>query len=428
MKIKKCAKKLLLKNGTILDPLAGKEYKGDVLVENGKIAAVGKISTKDADVIDCSGLIITHGFCDLHVHFREPGREDKETLETGSRAALAGGFTRVCAMPNTDPPIDSPESVRFIVEKADACPIHIHPIGAATKGQLGKELTEMSGMAEEGSVAFSDDGLPIMDGGVMRRVLEYGGMLDLPIINHAEDVCLRNDGVMNEGRTSTRLGLPGNPVEAEGVMVHRDLELAKLTGAKLHVPHISTATAVKNVSEMKKQYENISAEVTPHHLFFIDDDLKEFDTNLKVAPPIRSQSDRKELIKGFKNGTIDCIATDHAPHTIEDKEATFDMAAFGMIGLESCLGATLNVLVEEESLDLMTVIKALTVNPREIMGFETDIFAEKTPAELTIFDPKESWEFSKNDIFSKSCNSPFVGRKLTGRVKYTIVKNQIALI
>ena len=428
MNLKRLSKQTLFKGGTILDPVNEKEYKGDVLLVNGKIANVGKVNASDADVIDCKGMVITHGFCDLHVHFREPGREDKETLQSGSRAALAGGFTRVCTMPNTDPPIDSPESVRFIAEKGAECPIYIHPIGAATKGQKGKELTEMGGMAKEGAVAFSDDGLPIMDGGVMRRVLEYGGMLDKPVINHAEDECLRSNGVMNEGKMSTKLGLPGNPVEAEGVMVHRDLELAKLTGAKIHVPHMSTKQSVNHVAEMKKEYKNVSAEVAPHHLFFTDEDLDTFDTHLKVAPPIRSKMDKKALFEGLKNGTIDCIATDHAPHSIEDKETTFDLAAFGMIGLESCLGAVLKVLVQEEQMNLLPVIQTLTVNPRRVMGFETDLFAEGQLAELVIFSPEEKWEFTKKDIQSKSVNSPFVGRPLEGKVKYTIVKGNIASI
>ena len=428
MNLKRLSKQTLFKGGTILDPVNEKEYKGDVLLVNGKIANVGKVNASDADVIDCKGMVITHGFCDLHVHFREPGREDKETLQSGSRAALAGGFTRVCTMPNTDPPIDSPESVRFIAEKGAECPIYIHPIGAATKGQKGKELTEMGGMAKEGAVAFSDDGLPIMDGGVMRRVLEYGGMLDKPVINHAEDECLRSNGVMNEGKMSTKLGLPGNPVEAEGVMVHRDLELAKLTGAKIHVPHMSTKQSVNHVAEMKKEYKNVSAEVAPHHLFFTDEDLDTFDTHLKVAPPIRSKMDKKALFEGLKNGTIDCIATDHAPHSIEDKETTFDLAAFGMIGLESCLGAVLKVLVQEEQMNLLPVIQTLTVNPRRVMGFETDLFAEGQLAELVILSPEERWEFTKKDIQSKSINSPFVGRPLEGKVKYTIVKGNIASI
>ncbi|HDY75110.1 MAG TPA: dihydroorotase [Candidatus Marinimicrobia bacterium] len=425
MKTKKLAKRTLFKGGTILDPVKEKEFMGDILIVNGKIAAVGKVNVDDADVIDCKGWVVTHGFCDLHVHFREPGREDKETLETGSRAALAGGFTRVCAMPNTNPPIDSPESVRFVAEKSRNCPIHIHPIGAATKGQKGEELTEMAGMADEGAVAFSDDGRPIMNGGVMRRILEYAGMLGKPVINHAEDDGLRNEGLMNEGLMSTRLGLPGNPTQAEAIMVHRDLEIAKLTGAKLHIPHISTASATHHVAEMKQRYDQVTAEVTPHHLYFTDDDLGEYDTNLKVAPPIRGNADRKALINGLKNGTIDCIATDHAPHTIEDKESTFDLAAFGMIGLESCLGAVLKILVQEEGVNLLTVVKALTVNPRKIMGFETNLLTEKTVAELTIFNPHENWDFSRENIYSKSINSPYLGKSLAGKVKYTIVKGHL---
>jgi dihydroorotase len=283
----------------------------------------------------------------------------------------------------------------------------------------------MAGMADEGAVAFSDDGQPIMNGGVMRRILEYAGMLGKPVINHAEDDGLRNDGLMNEGLMSTRLGLPGNPTQAEAIMVHRDLEIAKLTGAKLHIPHISTASATHHVAEMKQCYDQVTAEVTPHHLYFTDDDLGEYDTNLKVAPPIRGNADRKALINGLKNGTIDCIATDHAPHTIEDKESTFDLAAFGMIGLESCLGAVLKILVQEEGVNLLTVVKVLTVNPRKIMGFETNLLTEKAVAELTIFNPHENWDFSRDNIYSKSINSPYLGKSLTGKVKYTIVKGHL---
>ncbi len=422
---RKLQKRTLLKGGTILDPFHQKEFKGDVFIENGKIAGIGKIHIEDTNVIDCHGQIITHGFCDLHVHFREPGREDKETLETGSKAAMAGGFTRVCVMPNTHPPIDSPESVRFIVEKSQNCSIYIHPIGAATKGQLGKELTEMAGMAQEGAVAFSDDGLSIMDGAMMRRVLEYGGMVDKPIINHAEDDFLRNGGLMNEGLMSTRLGLRGNPVQSEAVMVYRDLELAKLTRARLHVPHVSTRLAVEHIENIKKEIAGISSEVTPHHLFFTDEDLIHYDTQLKVAPPIRSQEDREWLIKGLKTGVIDCIATDHAPHTIEEKESTFDLAAFGMIGLESCLGAVVKVLFEEAEMDWVDIIRLITVNPRNIMGFDPDLFSIKTPVELVVIDPEEIWRFSRKDIFSKSINSPFIGRSLKGRVKAVLAKNHI---
>ena len=429
MKISKLKNQVLLKGGSILDPVLGMETKGDILIEKGKIKLVGKISApKSAEVIDCKGLIVTHGFCDVHVHFREPGREDKETLESGSMAALAGGFTRVCVMPNTNPPLDSPEAIRYTVDRSEECPIHIHPIGGITKGQDGKELTEMGIMLSEGVVAFSDDGLPVTDSGMMRNALEYATMFNVPVINHAEDLCLKKDGVMHEGVVSTNLGLPASPDITESNMVYRDLELTELTGARLHVPHVSSAKSADHIRKMKKKNDLVTAEVTPHHLYFIDEDLVTFDTNLKVAPPIRTKYDRKALIKAVKDGTFDCIATDHAPHAIEEKEGTFDMAPFGMIGLESCFGAVNQVMVKENKMDRVKLIQMLTVNPREIMGFDNDLLAEGNDAELTIFDPNEKWTFSREDIQSRSSNSPYVGAPLTGRVKYTIVKEHITEI
>ena len=423
MNLKKLPKKLVLQGGTILDPLSGRSKKGNVVIERNKIKSIGSATgAKDENMIDCSGLVITHGFCDLHVHFREPGREDKETLQTGSQAALAGGFTRVCIMPNTSPPLDSPESIRFIVEKAKECPVHIHPIGAVTKGQKGQELTEIQGIISEGAVALSDDGLPISDAQVMRLALEYTSMFDKPVINHAEDECLRNNGLMNEGEISTRLGLVGNPSLAEAIMIQRDLELANMVQAKLHVPHVTSAGGAANIRRMKKSNQNITAEVTPHHLFFNDQALLEYDTNFKVAPPIRTENDRKELIKAVKDGTLDCIATDHAPHTIEEKEATFELAPFGMIGLESCFGAVNKVL----DMPLKELIKLLTVNPRRIMGFDNDLFTIGCPAELTILDPDQEWIFKEQNIYSKSRNTPFFGEKLKGKVRFTISKGFIA--
>jgi len=423
MNLKKLPKKLVLQGGTILDPLSGRSKKGNVVIERNKIKSVGSTgSAKGETKIDCSGLVITHGFCDVHVHFREPGREDKETLQTGSRAALAGGFTRVCVMPNTSPPLDSPESIRFIVEKAEECPVHIHPIGAVTKGQKGQELTEVQGIISEGAVALSDDGLPISDAQVMRLALEYTSMFDKPVINHAEDECLRNNGLMNEGEISTRLGLAGNPSLAEAIMIQRDLELANMIQAKLHVPHVTSASGSANIRRMKKSNQNITAEVTPHHLFFNDQALLEYNTNFKVAPPIRTENDRKELIKAVKDGTLDCIATDHAPHTIEEKEATFEIAPFGMIGLESCFGAVNKVL----DMPLKELLKLLTVNPRRIMGFDNDLFTIGCPAELTILDPDQEWIFKEQNIYSKSRNTPFFGEKLKGKVHFTISKGFIA--
>jgi len=423
MNLKKLPKKLVLQGGTILDPLSGRSKKGNVVIERNKIKSVGSIGgTKGETKIDCSGLVITHGFCDVHVHFREPGREDKETLQTGSRAALAGGFTRVCIMPNTSPPLDSPESIRFVIEKAEECPVHIHPIGAVTKGQEGQELTEIQAIISEGAVALSDDGLPISDSQVMRLALEYTSMFDKPVINHAEDECLRNNGLMHEGEISTRLGLAGNPSLAEAIMIQRDLELANMIQAKLHVPHVSSAGGAANIRRMKKLNPNITAEVTPHHLFFNDQALLEYNTNFKVAPPIRTEDDRKELIKAVKDGTFDCIATDHAPHTIEEKEATFESAPFGMIGLESCFGAVNKVL----DMPLKELLKLLTVNPRRVMGFEEDLFKVGCAAELTILDPDQEWIYKEQNIYSKSRNTPFIGEKLKGKVRYTISKGTIA--
>ena len=429
LNIKKLPKKLILQHVNILDPLKEKVFKGNVLIINGKISEVGKFEqSANAKTINCEGLTLTHGFCDLHVHFREPGDENKETLMSGSRAALAGGFTRVCTMPNTIPPIDSPESISFIIQKSKDCPIHIHPFGAVTQGQKGKEITEMGLMYQAGAVAFSDDGLPIQNGLVMRKALEYSKMLDVPIINHAEDDCLRCDGVMNEGIMSTRLGLPGNPSISESTMVHRDLKLAEMTGAKLHVPHVSTAASVKHIQEMKNVNNKITAEVTPHHLFFNDEDLVNYNTNLKVAPPIRDDSSRKALIKGIKQGVIDCIATDHAPHSLHEKETTFDCASFGMIGLESCFGIVKRLLVDEEGLSLIRLVKLLTVEPRKIMGFSSNLLESGVEAELVLFDANKSWRFDKVNISSKSSNSPFLGEQLIGKVKYTICKGNIAEI
>jgi len=428
MELKKLSKNVILKGGTIIDPHHGTNVEGDVWIHDGNIAGIGTVNAPaDAETIDCTGKVVTHGFCDVHVHFREPGREDKETLVTGSRAAMAGGFTRVCVMPNTNPPLDTPESISFIREKAESCPVHIHPIGAVTKTQGGNDLTEMGLMHQEGAVAFSDDGLPIQDGSMMRIALEYSTQMDIPVINHAEDECLRADGVMHEGVVSNHLGLPGNPDLAESAMVHRDLELAEFTGAKLHVPHVSSAKAVSHIRNMKEKNDRVTAEVTPHHLYFNDEALRSFNTNLKVAPPIRTEMDRKALIDAVMDGTMDCIATDHAPHTIEDKETTFDLASFGMIGLESCFGAVNKVLVKEEGMLLETLISLLTSKPREIFGFNNDLFAEGCEAEITILDPNEEWTFERKHVASRSINSPYYGEPMVGKVTHTISRGHISI-
>jgi dihydroorotase len=421
------ARKILLKSGRIIDPFSKKTFNGDLLIEFGKISKISdSISTKGKDykVINCKGLVVTHGFCDMHVHFREPGREDKETLESGSYSALAGGFTQVCTMANTNPVIDSPEHIHYIVSKSQKLPIDIFPIGAVSKGMKGEELTEMLLMQKNGAIAFSDDGVPIQNAQFMKLALTYSKMLNVPIMNHAEDIFLRNDGVMNASSTSNNLGLKGNTSLGEAVMVYRDLLLAESLNSKLHLLHLSTKEAVDLLKQFKSKKQLITAEVSPHHLYFVDEDIDSFDTNLKVAPPVRSKKDRKALIEGIKSGLIDCIATDHAPHTLEDKETTFNEAAFGMIGLESCFGVVNKVLVKENGMSLKSLIEKITVNPRKVMNLETNLFATGSKAQITIFDPNEKWKFKNSHILSKSSNSPFIGKDLVGKVKFVISKNQ----
>ncbi len=415
MKIKKQPKTILLKNGKVIDPFNKNFFNGHILIKNGKIEAlIKKDPPQDIPSIDCSGKVITHGFCDVHVHFREPGREDKETLKTGSSAAMSGGFTRVCVMPNTNPPLDTPEAIRFILEKSKSLPVHIHPIGAITKGQMGKEITEMGEMLDAGAVAFSDDGHPVSDGQVFRLACEYAKMFGVPIINHAEDTCIRKNGVMHEGTVSTELGLVGNPDIAESSMVNRDLEISLLTGTHLHVPHLSAEKSLNHIKKSLNSSKAISSEVTPHHLYFNHEVLRSFDTSFKVAPPIRTEKDRKSLISAVKQGVISCVATDHAPHTIEEKEADFNEAPFGMIGLESCFGAINKIL--KNQMELMDILCLITSHPRKIMGFEADLFKIGVSAEVTIIDTKKEWVFRKNDILSKSKNSPFIGESLLGKI------------
>ncbi|MFQ6676023.1 MAG: dihydroorotase, partial [Fidelibacterota bacterium] len=357
-------------------------------------------------------------------HFREPGREDKETLASGSVAALAGGFTTVCVMPNTDPPLDRPESIRFIIEKSENLPVRIHPVGSITLGQKGTELTEMGAMAREGALAFSDDGNPVMDSGVMRRALEYARPLGVPLINHSEDPALKGDGQMNEGEWSTRLGLAGISDVSESIMVGRDVQLADYAQGRLHVPHVSSMKSLRWIWWAKERGLKVTAEVTPHHLYFNHSALKSFDTDLKVAPPLRSEEDRLALVDGLKTGIIDCIATDHAPHTVEEKESPFNWAPWGMIGLESAFGAVWKV-ASTESVPLMAIIRCLTVNPRRVVALDPHLFREGTEAELVVFDPDAEWTFAHGHIYSKSRNTPFVGETLRGRILKVISRGKV---
>ncbi|MFC1619159.1 dihydroorotase [Candidatus Neomarinimicrobiota bacterium] len=413
---------VLIRGGQLYDPATRKSKKADLGIRNGKIIEVKEIDTSKAEVIEAEGCIISHGFIDIHAHFREPGREDKETLTTGSRAALAGGFTRVCVMPNTDPPIDNPEGVLFILERAQDLPVQIYPIGAITWDQKGEELAEILEMKSAGAVAFSDDGNPIQDGQVLRRALHYSRDLGVPIINHAEDIRLRADGIMNEGALSTRMGLPGNPAMAEAVMIYRDLLLAEDTDGRMHIPHVSTASGVELLRQFKARAVRITAEATPHHLGLTEEAIRPFNTHAKVAPPLRTEQDRQAVVDGLKDGTIDCIATDHAPHTVEEKEQDIVRAPSGMIGLESAFGMAHTVL-REEGMTTEEVIDLFTTRPAEIMNLSLSSFEPGQLAELAVVQPDEEWTFRREDIFSRSRNTPMIGMVFKGRVKTAINRN-----
>ncbi len=420
--LKKYHKPVNLKNGTIYDPFHSKKIKCDILIVNGKIKQISdSIQNYDAKEIDCTNKIISPGFIDIHAHFREPGQENKETLKTGCLSAMSGGFTDVCIMPNTSPPIDNPESVKFILEKSRNLPINIHPIGAITKGQKGNELSEINEMYDAGIIAISDDGLPVENGKMLRYAIEYCKMFDIPVINHAEDVCLRSNGLMNEGFISTVLGLDGNPDISESTMIFRDLSIAEYTNGKIHIPHVSTAKSVEIIEDFKNKNVNVTAEVTPHHLFATDEILLQYNTNAKVAPPIRTQKDQEALIRGLKNGIIDCIATDHAPHSIEDKECDFEQAHCGMIGLESAFSLSSEIL-QQNGFSVFDVIDRFTLIPSKIMKINKDGIKLNANADICIIDPKKEWTFSKHKIYSKSNNTPFLNKKMIGKIDMVLTQ------
>jgi dihydroorotase len=417
---------LVLKGGRVIDPAANFDRICDVLISDGVIAAVESGARADgARVIDCAGKVVAPGFIDLHVHLREPGHEYKEDIVSGARAAAAGGFTSVCCMPNTNPPNDNRSVTELIVRRArEAAVVRVLPVGAISKGLKGESLAEMGEMREAGIIAVSDDGMPVMNGDLMRRALEYARTFGLTVVQHAEDKNLSAGGVMNEGPAATRAGLRGQPAAAESVMVARDLELVALTGARYHVAHISTAAAVNAVRLAKRAGLPVTAEVTPHHLMLSDVACCGYDTATKCAPPLRSEADRLAVIAGLVDGTIDCIATDHAPHAAQEKDVEFDQAAFGMIGLETALGLGMK-LVAEEKLRLPELVAKLTVNAARVFGLAAGTLLRGAPADVTVFDPEAAWQVDPTRFKSKSRNSPFRGWKLQGRVHTTIVNGNV---
>jgi dihydroorotase len=413
---------LLIRNGRLVDPGRKIDAVSDILVRDGRIRKIGQLESQDIPVFDAARLIVTPGFFDIHVHLREPGTEEAETIATGGQAAVAGGFTAVAAMPNTKPPNDNPSLTHYIVSEAKrSSPARVFPIGAISKDQKGEMLAEIGEMCEAGIVGISDDGKPVMDAQLFRRALEYARMFDLPVIQHCEDLHLSKGGVMHEGVYSTRLGLKGIPAAAESTMVSRDLILSQMTGGKYHVAHLSTRQAVEMVRQAKASGIRISAEVTPHHFTLTDAAVAEYDTNAKMNPPLRSEDDVAAVIAGIRDGTIDAIASDHAPHHINLKMLEFDRAPFGITGLETAVGLAFTRL----QLPIGRMIDMFSLNPQKIMKVEPWGIFEGSPADLTVLDPARKWTFDVTKSRSKSRNSPFHGWELTGKTVATIVGGRV---
>jgi dihydroorotase len=413
---------LVIRNGKLVDPARKIDTVANVIIRGGKIQSIGGADTQDLPVFDATGLVVAPGFLDLHVHLREPGTEEAETIQSGGNAAVAGGFTAVAAMPNTKPPNDNPSITHYIVSEAQrSSPARVFPIGAITKEQKGETLAEIGEMFEAGIVGISDDGKPVMDGQLFRRALEYAQMFDMPVIQHCEDLHLSKGGVMHEGMYSTRLGLKGIPAAAEETIVSRDLILTHLTGGKYHVAHLSTRGAVEMVREAKANGLRVTAEVTPHHFSLTDAAVADYDTNAKMNPPLRSAEEVASIVQAISDGTIDAIASDHAPHHINQKMLEFDRAPFGITGLETAVGLAMTKL----QLPFARLIELFSINPQKIVKVAPWGLFEGSVADLTILDPARNWTFDVNRSRSRSRNSPFHGWPLKGKAVATIVGGKV---
>jgi dihydroorotase len=430
------SERLFVLGGRVIDPSQGIDEPADVLIENGRIVDLrrrrsgggAEHDAGNARTIDASGLVVAPGFVDLHCHLREPGFEDKETIATGTRAAAAGGFTTVCAMPNTNPTTDTASDVEWMLGAARRHgAVRVQVIGTITKGQKGAELSEMADMAAAGAVAFSDDGNPVCSNRLMRNALAYSRITDRPIVDHCEDADLLDNGVMHDGPVASALGLRGAPAESEEVAVARDLALARATGGRIHLAHVSTSAAVDLIRQAKERGVQVTAEATPHHLTLTDEWVAgnsarrvPYDTNCRVNPPLREESDRRALVGALRDGTIDAIATDHAPHTTVDKDCEFDYAAPGISVLETAFGLTMR-LVEDGSLDLPSLIALLTARPGRVFGLDAGTLRPGAPADLVLLDPAAEWTVDVSRFLSKGKNSPLHGHRLRGRVRLTMV-------
>lgn len=415
--------RLLIKGGRIIDPSQHLDKTADLLIEDGRVKSIEDSSNDDGlKVFDASGLTVVPGFIDLHVHLREPGEEYKETIASGASAAVAGGFTSICAMPNTKPVNDNASVTRFIIDKSrEAGLARVYPVGAITRESKGQELAEMAEMKQAGAVAVSDDGRPVMDSQVMRHAMEYARDHGLVVVDHCQDLHLAAGGVMNEGRYSTLLGLKGMNNAAEQAHVARDIMLAELTGARVHIAHISTGRSVELVRRAKREGLAVTCEVTPHHLALTDLAVAGFDTNTKISPPLRSEDDRAALIEAVRDGTIDAIATDHAPHHRDEKMLEYDRAPNGVIGLETALGVALTVLHHSFAIPLARIIEMLTTGPARTFSLPCGTLAVGSPADIAVIDTEMEWTVDPQRFKSKSRNTPFAGWKLRGRVVETLI-------
>ncbi|HEY8166339.1 MAG TPA: dihydroorotase [Gemmatimonadaceae bacterium] len=419
---------ILLTGGLVVDPSQGIEKVADLLLDDGRIEAIGSSleTPEGAEVIDCDGLMVAPGFIDVHCHLREPGREDVETIATGARAAAAGGFTAVCAMPNTDPVTDNQAAVGFIIRQSQrANAARVYPIGAISLGQRGEMLAEFGEMVAAGAIAVTDDGRPVVSAQLMRTALEYSRSFGIPVIDHCEEPTLSAGGAMNEGIVSARLGLKGIPSEAEEIMAIRDILLARRTGGHIHLAHISTQGSVELIRWGKERGINVTAEVCPHHLMFTEDRVGLYDTNAKMNPPLRTRADVDALRDAVRDGTIDVIATDHAPHHYDEKEREFADAPNGIVGLETALAACITGLVETGALDVSTLVERMSVAPSRIFRLRGGTLRRGAEADVTVFDPSAKWTVDPSEMLTKGRNTPFTGMTLTGRAVCTIVGGKV---
>ncbi len=416
----------LIKGARLLDPATGRDEAGSVLVRDGRIEEVGKklTSKKNVSEIEAEGLWLFPGLVDMHVHLRQPGQDSKETFQTGTRAAAAGGVTRVVTMANTIPVIDNKTGVEFVVERAksEGC-IHVHPVGSVSKGLKGEEISDIGEIIRAGAVALSDDGHGVMNSQLLRRAMEYSTIFDVPIISHCEDHHLSAGGVMNEGRLSTFMGLPGIPAEAETTMVSREILLAKKTGARLHIAHVSCSESVDLIRAYKNRGVRVTAETAMHYLLLTEEAVEGYDTNAKMKPPLRTEEDRRVLLEGLRDGTIDVIASDHAPHTRGEKSQEFDQAPFGIVGLETTLPLMLTYLPKER-LEILPLLARMTVEPCRILKLPEPRLEPGADADLTLWNPEAASEIDRNKFFSKGRNTPFHGWKVEGRVEGTMVSGR----